>query len=122
MERWRSERLHRPSAVTIEAIRLVTKCDDGWVETYQLPTFRSIGGAVLVANSYSDCHWSRIRTSSTRLLRRSWSRYGSCVVCWTLPVSSRIGDVGVWPPKPTSTRNSCGVPGRDTPNSGGLCG
>src|SRR3984885_15804048 len=102
MERWRSERLHLPSAVTVEAIRFVTKCDDGWVETYQLPTFKSIGGAVLVENSYSDCHSSRISASSTRPPRRSWRRYGSCAVCWALPVSNRSGDVGVWPPRPTA--------------------
>src|SRR5580693_471550 len=99
MARLRPDRLHRPSAVTTEAIRLVTKCDDGWVETYQLPTFRSIGGAVLVANSYSDCQSPRMRASNTRPSPRSWRRYGSCIVCWALPVSSRIGDVGVWPPK-----------------------
>src|SRR5271168_2004530 len=63
MERWRSDRLHLPSAVTREAIRLVTKCDDGWVEAYQLPTFKSIGGAALVENSYNGCHSSRISAS-----------------------------------------------------------
>ena len=45
MVRLRPARLHRASSVTLATVRLVTKCDDGWVETYQLPTFRSIFGA-----------------------------------------------------------------------------
>src|ERR1700722_19152217 len=118
MARLWPDRLHRPSAVTRVAIRPVTKCDDGWVETYQLPTFRSIGGVVLVANSYSDCHSPRIWACNTRTSPRFWRRYGSSVVCWMLPVSSRSGDVGVWPPKPTSTRYSCGPPGGATANKG----
>ena len=81
---------------------------------------RSIGGVVLVANSYSDCHSPRISACSTRASPGFSSRYGSCVVCWTLPVSSRRGDVGVWPPKPTSTRNSCGRRGRHAEQRVGL--
>ncbi|OOK72625.1 hypothetical protein BZL29_4836 [Mycobacterium kansasii] len=44
-------KFHRASSVTVAAIKPVTKCDDGCVETNQLPTFRSIGGRLTVLNS-----------------------------------------------------------------------
>ena len=51
MVRLRPAKFMRAWSVTRATVRLVTKCDDGWVDTYQLPTCRSMPGRVRVVNS-----------------------------------------------------------------------
>ena len=57
--RLRPRRFQRASSVTVATDNPTTKTDFGCVETYQLPTSRSIRGRGRVVNMYSVCHSPR---------------------------------------------------------------
>ena len=64
MARFRPRMFQRASSVTSAAVRPVTKNEWGCVDTYQLPTSRSIRGCGRVVNMYSGCHSPPISASS----------------------------------------------------------
>ena len=64
--RWRPRRFQRASSVTIAAVNPTTKPDFGYVETYQLPTSRSICGRGSGFSRYSGCQAPRIWACSSK--------------------------------------------------------
>ena len=70
----------------------MTKPDSGYVETYQLPTTRSMSGCGRVVNTYSGSQVAADLALQHVAVAVSRSRYGSWRVCCTGPASSRIGE------------------------------